>query len=95
MYLYFLKNETTGLTKVGSSANPRLRMKNIKYDNRKKYFFHTMKPLYIAQIKGREVEEKAHQIMKSKCVEGEWFSITEKDINAVCRILQLKKMILS
>lgn len=89
-YIYFLHDQTTGYVKVGSSTAPLERMANVKYDGNKEYLYHTFKPLYIAEIKDRTVEEKAHFLLRKEWIRREWFNISERHILALAKILRLK-----
>ncbi len=76
-YVYFIKAEN-GLTKIGETISPKSRYSNIK----------SMVPMYteflfaVKTDNAPGLEEKLHEKFSNKREMGEWFRLSEKDIDS-------------
>lgn len=78
-YVYVLKNEITGLTKIGMTNNPKRRLKELDTGNGVPLTY-----IFCEFVPGGSIfENKLHQIYANKCTTGEWFNLTDDDINNV------------
>ena len=71
---YLMKDENTGYVKIGVSINPQLRERTLQ----------SQKPTIslFATIKGN-IERKLHNEYSDKKVRGEWYNLTQKDIESI------------
>ena len=68
---YIFQDALTGLYKIGKSANPKKRFKNIK----------AYAPgLKIVDICNIDIENYLHKYFKQKRVANEWFELTNEDM---------------
>ena len=76
-YIYFILNEANGLIKIGRSADVENRLYQLQYK--------TGQPLrLLKKIPSDSVvqqEKELHELYSNKRIHGEWFDITEEDIN--------------
>lgn len=74
IYLYLAKNRRNGLTKIGITINPVFREHTLmSQEPEVDFIFHRI---------GTRAEEKLlHSHFANKRVRGEWFSLTESDVN--------------
>lgn len=73
---YLMKDSNTGHTKIGRSVNPRMRERTLQSEKPTITLFAVCEDL---------VESEIHKYYKDKRVRGEWFSLSEGDIdNIIC-----------
>ena len=81
--VYFLKNKKTGYTKIGCSANLEQRM-NSFYTVCNKKDLVLLKVIAIPTYFMHRLEKEAHDMFKAKRVHGEWFKLSNEDIEFFC-----------
>lgn len=71
---YLMRDENTGYVKIGVSINPKLRERTLQ----------SQKPTVslFATVKGN-IERKLHKTYADKKVRGEWFDLTQEEINSI------------
>ena len=71
---YLMRDENTGYVKIGVSINPKLRERTLQ----------SQKPTIslFATVKGN-IERKLHKAYANKKVRGEWFDLTQEEINSM------------
>ena len=75
-YIYLMRDERTGLVKIGKSQNPQYREKTLQSDNPLIVLVHSWA--------GLPAEEKAlHNEFAEKRVRGEWFQLSDEDIASI------------
>jgi hypothetical protein len=84
-YIYLIRDGDSGLTKIGRSNEPEKRLKTlIKQDTLQatpnNYFFITY---WLDRI---DAEPRLHETYKNKRARGEWFDLSEVDIEDIRRI---------
>ena len=74
MYTYLMFDERTKYHKIGKSQDPKYREKTLQSDN----------PLVVLvwKIKG-DIEKQLHQRYDNKRVRGEWFNLSENEIENI------------
>ena len=77
-FVYFLKSET-GHYKIGKTSNVKSRIKTLQVCSPYKLDLYC----YFKTSEMSEVEEKMHEIFHEKRANGEWFSITEEEIDSL------------
>lgn len=78
-----MHDSNTGYTKIGKSDNPRRRERTLQSE----------KPtITLFRVCDRNVEDELHAKYASKRVRGEWFDLTEADIEAICNDYQFKEI---
>ena len=77
MYTYLMFDERTKYHKIGKSQDPKYREKTLQSDN----------PLVVLvwKIKG-DIEKQLHQRYDNKRVRGEWFNLSENEIENIKNI---------
>lgn len=73
---YLMKDEATGQTKIGKSKVPQRRERTLQAEKP------TISLLYVCDC---DVENELHKQYADKRTRGEWFTLTEDDINYICR----------
>jgi hypothetical protein len=76
-YIYLIRDNNTGLVKIGRSIDPSLREKTIQSENPNLDLF------WISPITQPKTEKKLHIILKDKRIRGEWFDLTDGDIEII------------
>lgn len=76
-YVYVAKCITTGYYKIGFSKNPKNRIKQLKTANP------TIELIFYNDVIDYSVEYMIHDKMKSKRIEGEWFKLSQMDLNDI------------
>lgn len=78
---YLMKDENTGYVKIGVSINPQLRERTLQ----------SQKPTIslFATTKGN-IERKLHDEYCGKRVRGEWYNLSEHDINDIIKQYNFK-----
>jgi len=88
MYVYLLKQPSTGLYKIGKTKNIENRIKQFKTGNPDNLFiikYFESKQFY------SKIEAALHNLYKIQRVENEWFDLTENEVNDFldkCRIIE-------
>ena len=75
MYLYAIQDSTSGYVKLGYSANPEQRLRELQTGNSG-----ALRLVHVARIRedrARPVEQQLHRELKHLQVRGEWFDLTE------------------
>jgi hypothetical protein len=75
MYLYAIKDSSSGYVKLGYSADPAQRLRELQTGNSG-----ALQLIYTARIRedrARPVEQQLHRELKHLQVRGEWFNLTE------------------
>lgn len=70
-YVYFIKNKSTGLTKIGCSSNIEKRIKSLQVGSSEKLECF----LRILDINYRKLEKKFHKVLNNYRIIGEWFDL--------------------
>lgn len=83
IYTYLMKDDNTGLTKIGKSNNPSLREKTLQSEKP------TIRLIYICE---QLVERELHKKYKNKRVRGEWFNLLDHDIDNIISSFNFKKI---
>lgn len=74
IYTYLMKDDNTGLTKIGRSNNPSAREKTLQSE----------KPaIHLIYICEQLIEHELHVKYKHKRVRGEWFNLLDNDIEYI------------
>lgn len=80
-FIYFAKEESSGLTKIGISRHPRLRAKALGYQRKSKIgLVHVVR---VSIFSGYKFERIAHWKAIEKHVIGEWFRLDSEDVQAI------------
>ena len=75
MYLYAIQDSTSGYVKLGYSANPEQRLRELQTGSSAALcIIHTAR---IREDRARPVEQQLHRELKHLQVRGEWFNLTE------------------
>ena len=81
MSVYFIREECyNGKTKIGYSVNPESRVKGLQTGNSNK-----LKIVGVLVAATQQTEKELHSYFYSKRVTGEWFDITNGDIDDACK----------
>lgn len=80
---YLMHDSNTGYTKIGMSVNPRQRERTLQSEKPTITLFRVCDTL---------VEKKLHGIYAAKRVRGEWFDLTESDIEKICNDYQFHEV---
>lgn len=90
-YIYFISQMDTEKTKVGITNNLPRRMRQIQTGNDK--------PLsligyieYDTRTEARAEERRIHKLWQTKRLAGEWFDLTETDIDELARIYDIRSI---
>jgi hypothetical protein len=74
--IYVMIDDNTGFYKIGRSINPTKREKTLQSEKA------TIKLLFF--FKGTyEIEKYLHKALKEKCVRGEWFNLSNSDLEYI------------
>lgn len=88
-FVYFAKEYSTGLTKIGMSGDPESRMKTLSVERRSK--IQLIGKVRVSRFGAFTFERFAQWQMIDKHVEGEWFLLDKDDIARVSgRLKHLK-----
>lgn len=83
-YVYFIKNDTTGLIKIGMTTNPHDRLSSISYTLKTATGMeHDLKfigIIYMTSSSMKDYESALHKKYEKYRKYGEWFDISEKEI---------------
>lgn len=79
---YLIKDNRTGATKIGKSNNPYKREKTLQSD------VLSLELLYICDD---NIESLLHKKYKDKRIRGEWFNLTDKDIEYIVNKYNFRK----
>lgn len=85
VYIYFIKNTTTNNYKIGKSYNPTNRLKQLQTGNDCK-----LEIYHIFESDNAKLESYLHQYFKNNKILGEWFEISDSDIDNVIKIISMK-----
>jgi len=83
-YLYILQNKQFDLIKIGVSANPKRRIRDIKANlpfDTDCVFLNYYKDVYY-------LEELIHQRFKNNQIKGEWFQVYNEDVMGLKNVLK-------
>jgi hypothetical protein len=73
---YLMRDNNTGLTKIGCSYNPSVREKTLQSE----------KPtITLFKVCDSLVEKELHELYKHQRVRGEWFFLTDKEIDCIVK----------
>jgi hypothetical protein len=75
MFLYAIKDTSTGYIKLGYSADPHTRLRELQTGN--SGALHLIHKARIKEDRARIVEQQLHRELKHLQVRGEWFDLTE------------------
>lgn len=75
-YVYLCKNNRNGYTKIGYSSNPKYRETVLQSEE-------PDVAIVWARIGSRQDEAQLHKQFEPKRIRGEWFILTEDDINSI------------
>lgn len=83
-YVYFIKNDTTGLIKIGMTTNPHDRLSSISYTlktaTRIEHDLRFVGIIYMTSSCMKDYESSLHKKYEQYRKYGEWFDISEKEI---------------
>lgn len=83
-YVYFIKNDTTGLIKIGMTTNPHDRMSSISYTLKTatgiEHHLRFIGLIYMTSSNMKDFESSLHRKYEKFRKYGEWFDIPEKEI---------------
>jgi hypothetical protein len=72
---YIIKDDNTGLYKIGKSINPRIREKTLQSE----------KPnIKIIKVFNKNIEKKLHNEYKDFRIRGEWFNLSPIQVKYIC-----------
>ena len=74
-YIYLMRHQN-GLVKIGKSVNPKARERTLQAEDPRLEMF------YVAK-KPERYERRLHQMFKEHRVRGEWFSLTDRQVQLV------------
>ena len=77
LFLYLMYDSATGLYKIGKSFNPNTREKTLGGQTPLISLIHTTKH------KTPKMEKELHEKYKNKRVRGEWFELTQEDVEFI------------
>jgi hypothetical protein len=88
--VYLVRDNDTGFTKVGFSVNPDRRLAELMYQKdpaislteagKRRY-----ERLFVSEPVERKLEKQIHAQFKSVRMKGEWFDLSDKDLNTLLR----------
>jgi hypothetical protein len=90
-YIYFIENTKTSNFKIGKTNNIHKRIKALQTGNDQ---ILTVKK-YIVCDNVFKIEKIIHRYFSTKRVNGEWFGINMSQINEVCKVISLAKLLRS
>ena len=74
---YIMKDNHNNMYKIGKSKNPKFREKTLQSE----------KPsIKMIKVFDFNIERKLHILYKNKRVRGEWFRLSDKDLENICNI---------
>lgn len=76
-YIYLIKDFTSGYYKIGRSKNPSFREKTLLSQSP------NISTIFISPVTIRSKEKELHKIFSKNRIRGEWFNLTDADINTV------------
>jgi hypothetical protein len=76
-HVYLMLNQIDGLYKIGRSLNPEYREKTLQSQ------MPSIVKVFISKLTFQGNENKLHRIFSEKRVRGEWFKLTESDIEFI------------
>ncbi len=83
-YVYFIKNDTTGLIKIGMTTNPHDRLSSISYTLKTatgiEHDLRFIGIIYMTSSSMRDYESALHKKYEKYRKYGEWFDISEEEI---------------
>lgn len=82
-YIYAVKNDVTGLTKIGMTGNPKRRLKDLDTGNGVKLSYVLCEFVQNCST----LENKLHNTYLNKKKAGEWFKLTEDDISNIVKMV--------
>jgi DNA-binding Xre family transcriptional regulator len=77
-YVYFVKHEELGVTKIGKTSDLKIRLQQLKCQFGKVTLIHS-----IETDNAIELEKYFHKLYSDKRSEKEWFNLTELDIQNI------------
>lgn len=80
---YLMRDDNTGKTKIGKSINPRRREKTLLSDS---------PVITLFAVCERDIEKELHSKYAAKRVRGEWFDLTQSDIEQICKDYQFNEI---
>lgn len=80
-YIYIIKNEVTGLTKIGMTGNPKRRLKDLDTGNGVRLSYVLCEFVQNCST----LENKLHNMYKDKREAGEWFHLSDSDIDDIAK----------
>lgn len=73
---YIMKDSLNGLYKIGKSINPKVRERTLQSE----------KPsIKMVKVFDKNIEKELHKQYASQRVRGEWFSLTNVQLNYICK----------
>ena len=78
-YVYLLKCNSTGLYKIGRSINPVFREKTLQSQEP------DIQSIFISGRTLKSKEKELHTLFKDKRIRGEWFRLTEQDVEFIIK----------
>ena len=83
-YVYFIKNDTTGLIKIGMTTNPHDRISSISYTLKTatgiEHKLRFIGIIYMTSSSMKDYESYLHKKYEQHRKYGEWFDLSEKEI---------------
>jgi hypothetical protein len=79
-FVYFIKETGTENTvKIGYCSNLNQRLSALQCGNHRRLYYYT----YINVGIHKQIEKNLHSILKEKNLRGEWFYLTDKEIDTI------------
>lgn len=80
---YLMFDSNTKCTKIGRSKNPRIRERTLQSE----------KPtITLFRVCEKDVEQRLHTKFSHKNIRGEWFDLTQEDIDWICKEYDFKEV---
>lgn len=85
-YLYLVRDGITGFTKIGISLDPETRLKElIKYEKDPLLKERSLQLIFkTPNLISKKIETETHKKFLHKRISGEWFNLSNEDINVIC-----------
>lgn len=81
MYVYLIKNNTTGNFKIGHSKDPEKRLKQLSTGSDAKLsLVHSLK---CEKYKPYQVEKRIHRMFMLEKLKGEWYKLSPKAVQII------------
>lgn len=83
-YVYLMRNHRNGFTKIGFSKNPTHREETLQAEEPEVELLRKWPG-------SMQLELSIHALFESKRIRGEWFDLTEDDVDEICTFVALEE----